>query len=157
LRHRLTGHGSCGCWSKELNQQEREKKTPPYAHYLGRIRNSARAREIGNTLSYKELLTLIPANGVGECAYCGESVLWLPYDRKQIGAVPNGNRATGHNLDRKDNQGGYSLANVVVCCGDCNRTRGDRFSYDEFLLLAPALREIRRERAVRDARDAEAA
>ncbi len=91
-------------------------------------------------------MSIIPTNGVSFCVYCGEQVLWLPYDRKNIGANANKNRATGHNLDRIDNDKNYEINNVVVCCGDCNRTRGDRFSFEEFTLLAPTIRAIREER-----------
>lgn len=145
-RQKTTGFGSCGCWKTELNRMEREKKTPPYSHYLSRILNSARGRGITVSISYNDLLSLIPKNGVGTCHYCKINVPWIPYDRKCVNGKYNHNRMTGHNLDRKDNCGSYSLENVVVCCGLCNRTRGNNFSYEEFVTLSSALEEIQKNR-----------
>ena len=60
--------------------------------------------------------------------------VWRPYSDQQT---------MRHNLDRIVNEKEYSLDNCVVCCYGCNCTRGDRFTYDEFLRLAPVLRSIR--------------
>ena len=49
---------------------------------------------------------------------------------------------SGVGLDRKDNVKGYEMSNVVPCCGRCNVTRGNRFTYEEMLLLAKVIREI---------------
>ena len=48
----------------------------------------------------------------------------------------------GYNLDRKDNTKGYSKENCVVCCGTCNKARGNWFTYEEFLLLSHGLRLV---------------
>lgn len=53
----------------------------------------------------------------------------------------------GHGLDRADNILGHTCYNVVPCCKDCNDLKGVRLSYEEMMLLAPALREIRKRRA----------
>jgi hypothetical protein len=50
---------------------------------------------------------------------------------------------TGTGLDRRDNDAGYTLSNVIPCCADCNRTRGDRYSYEEMLELAPSIRQLK--------------
>jgi len=86
---------------------------------------------------YKDYLSF---TSIKICHYCGARVMWLPHRKKEP-------KSYGHNLDRKDNNKGYSKINCVVCCGSCNRTKGDRFSYEEFMLLAPALRKIQRLRA----------
>ena len=49
----------------------------------------------------------------------------------------------GHGLDRKDSSLGYSIGNVVRCCGRCNYMKR-RMSYEHFVLLSPALRQIRK-------------
>jgi hypothetical protein len=51
----------------------------------------------------------------------------------------------GFGLDRLDNSRGYFKDNVVPCCGACNRTKGDRFNYDEFKIMADALVKYRLE------------
>jgi hypothetical protein len=60
-----------------------------------------------------------------ECHYC-----LGPLDR------------TGGGLDRIDNNGGHTCYNVVPCCRKCNRIKGHDTSYQEMMLLVPALREI---------------
>lgn len=49
------------------------------------------------------------------CHYCG-------------GKLPT----TGHGLDRKNNKEGYTLENVVPCCGRCNNKKRTQ-SYDKFM------------------------
>lgn len=53
---------------------------------------------------------------------------------------------SGHGLDRIDNQFGHSGFNVVPCCRGCNQKKMHDTSYEEMILLAPALREIRKRR-----------
>ena len=52
----------------------------------------------------------------------------------------------GHGLDRVENKIGHVCYNVVLCCRQCNRIKGNDISYENMMLLAPALREIRRRR-----------
>jgi hypothetical protein len=78
-------------------------------------------------LTYKQFLQFTEVNS---CHYCSKPVDWKPHGD------------TGYNLDRKNNSLGYSVENCVVCCGDCNKLKGDRFTYEEMLLLSPALKEI---------------
>ncbi len=49
----------------------------------------------------------------------------------------------GFGLDRRDNSRGYFKDNVVPCCGICNRTKGDRFNYEEFKVMTDALVKYR--------------
>jgi hypothetical protein len=53
---------------------------------------------------------------------------------------------TGHALDRVDNSLPHMCSNVVVSCWWCNEKKSSDLSYSEMLLLAPALREIRKRR-----------
>jgi hypothetical protein len=50
---------------------------------------------------------------------------------------------TGHGLDRLDNSNGYHPLNVVPCCGDCNRLRGDRLTPEETLVAVQAIQQYR--------------
>jgi len=49
---------------------------------------------------------------------------------------------TGGGLDRIQNDIGHTCYNVVPCCRRCNRIKGHDLSYEEMMLLAPALKEI---------------
>lgn len=53
---------------------------------------------------------------------------------------------TGVGLDRKDNAQGYKPDNVVPCCGSCNTTRSDNYSYAEMLILAETIKTIKAKR-----------
>jgi hypothetical protein len=46
-------------------------------------------------------------------------------------------------LDRIDNSKGYSLDNVLPCCGDCNKLRGDRLTVEETKVAVQAVLEYR--------------
>lgn len=63
------------------------------------------------------------------CAYCNR-------DDVRIGC------------DRIDNSIGHIKTNVIPCCGDCNRTRGNHFSYEEMLELGKAIQIIHTKRII---------
>lgn len=51
-------------------------------------------------------------------------------------------------LDRIDNDKGYTIDNVVSCCGDCNLTRGNRWTYEEMeTIIGPAIANVKNLRA----------
>ncbi len=43
-------------------------------------------------------------------------------------------------LDRKDNERGYLVKNVVPCCHPCNSIKGNNLTYDEMLKVGKILR-----------------
>ena len=94
-------------------------------------------RSLDVTLSFRKFLGL---TRITKCHYCGGHIRWSVYATKGT--------SFGYNLDRKDNTRGYHIDNVVVCCGRCNRVKGDNLTYDEMLLLSPALQEITRRRGI---------
>lgn len=85
----------------------------------------AKHRGLSFTLTEQEYNDLIAPDA---CHYCDE-------------ALPK----TG-GLDRIDNARGYEPGNVVPCCLPCNRIRGDNFTHEEMMELAPSIREIRSRR-----------
>jgi len=44
-------------------------------------------------------------------------------------------------VDRIDNDRGYSIDNIVPCCGVCNGVRAKTFTVDEMRVLGPVIRE----------------
>lgn len=81
-------------------------------------------------LSYEDYLefTKIP-----NCSYCDMQLPWQAH----------GENNPGFWLDRKTCSLGHIKGNLVTCCGLCNMTKRNAFSYEEFMLLAPALKQIR--------------
>jgi 5-methylcytosine-specific restriction endonuclease McrA len=79
-------------------------------------------------LTYKEFLEF---TCISACHYCGFDVGW-----KDCAKAP-------YNLDRKDNEGNYTKDNCVVCCFECNATKGSRFTYEEMLIIGAAVREVK--------------
>lgn len=65
----------------------------------------------------------------GSCHYCGGLL-----------------NAGSHALDRVDNKVAHTCYNTVPCCWRCNDLKSDDMSYEEMMLLVPALREICRRR-----------
>jgi hypothetical protein len=87
-------------------------------------------------ISYEDYVSIIKENL--HCTYCDDVLIWS----KKLG----NHRHMNNNLDRKDCSLGYLKSNVVACCPSCNKTRGDRFSYEEFLLIGKVIKQIRLQR-----------
>ena len=133
---RIFGHKQSG---KCISCSGREK---PFHSLWIFITNNNKSRGVENLLSYEEFLEF---TNIKNCHYCNEEINWHPwrqYKGKYLGR--------GYNLDRKDSSSSYSKDNCVVCCKDCNITRMDRYSYEEFLLISPILRRIKEDRRNND-------
>lgn len=48
---------------------------------------------------------------------------------------------TGCGLDRKDNELGYVIENVVPCCRECNTVKNHFFTYQEMILLSITIKK----------------
>lgn len=83
------------------------------------------------TITYDDYLEFVGK----DCHYCERYMNWKPFDNNP-----------GFWLDRKDSNLGHVKGNLVVCCGLCNFTKTDRYTYEEFMLLAPTLKLIREKR-----------
>lgn len=46
-------------------------------------------------------------------------------------------------LDRMDNSIGYTVANVVPCCKECNRLKGPSLTHQEMVQVSKLLKEMR--------------
>ncbi len=121
----------CGCMQKI----RRASMVKPFMSLYNALKGTTkRRRGVEISLTFEEFLefTKIP-----NCHYCNRVLHWP--DRMVHG------EPFGHNLDRKDNNLGYSKTNCVTCCGVCNKSRGDRFTYEEWLEHGALIRQ-RRER-----------
>lgn len=73
-----------------------------------------------------------------KCHYCGS----MPSNR-----IRSHGKRTGffyQGIDRKDNEKGYSVDNVVPCCHPCNRLKSDILTHQEMVAVALALGAFRR-------------
>lgn len=132
---------SCGCWSREKSREACILRGPSlrkagYAHggngtfrtILGNYRNRAKENGIAFELSDEEFLSLIQL----PCTYCGclGSNIINPV-RKRGPFVYNG-------IDRINNTEGYTRANSVPCCRNCNYSKST-MTFEEFRWWAKAL------------------
>lgn len=60
------------------------------------------------------------------CYYCGK-VLYMGRGQKKL---------DGYSFDRKDNDKGYTLDNIVLCCNRCNMAKGSWFTEEQMLEIA---------------------
>lgn len=107
------------------------RKRPFEALYNRLLRVAKESRK--RALSYKEFLEFTKTY---ECHYCGDKVFWT----KHFSTVRGPSR---YNLDRKDNTKDYRAKNLVVCCRLCNFTKGDRFTYEQFIQIGKVIRSFR--------------
>lgn len=115
------------------------KKIRPFMFQKGQLRPFEarynkllkKATESGQIvkMSYKNFLKFTK---IEKCHYCNTKINWKI--------------KTAYNLDRMDSNLPYQLNNCVVCCGLCNFTKRDKFTYDEFLKIGVVIKNIRKER-----------
>jgi len=90
---------------------------------LARLRSGAKQRQLTVQLTLADYVELTEG---GRCHYCD-------------GRLPE----SGHGLDRKNTDLGYSRRNVVMACDACNRIKSDVFSYAQMLEIGNLLRAWR--------------
>ena len=114
---------SCGCLKRECDKarampEGNAAMRALYRHYKRNAKHRSLCWEL--TEEQFKTLTSLP------CHYCGtEPQQVTKYERYNGNYVYNG-------LDRKDNEEGYSLGNIVPCCSGCNYLKFSK-SYGEFL------------------------
>lgn len=91
-------------------------------------------RKIQVLLSYEEFIEFTT---ITSCTYCGDTINWEPY-----GTVRGVFKSRSYYLDRKDSTGPYSQENCVVCCTRCNKMKSAIYSFEEFLIIGKALKEV---------------
>ncbi len=116
--------GKCGSCSQ---------KGIPYLHIYNELKNHGN-KNVEFELSFDEFLETIK---ISECHYCNVELIYNKHSKDK--GVCN---SRAYQLDRKNNLKGYTLDNIVPCCWECNRLKSDRFTYDEFLLISPSLKQV---------------
>ena len=113
------------------NRHVWDKKRKPHQSTYNVLRSEADRRGIEFQLTFEQFLTFTEKS---TCHYCEAGIHWAA---RRVKSEPK-----GHNLDRKDNSKGYTTDNCVVCCGECNRIKSNRYSYSEMLRIGSVLKEL---------------
>lgn len=109
------------------------KRKRPFESLYNTFHSGSLARNIRIAVTFEQFLGFVK---IGECHYCGATVNWAEH-------VTDKHHNQPYNLDRKDNDKGYTLDNVVVCCARCNRGKSKYFSYEEWVEVGKILRVFR--------------
>jgi hypothetical protein len=107
-----------------INERRKAVRRTPEGRY-GQMLGSSKYREISCDLTLEQYKALI----VLPCHYCS-------------GGLPE----AGTGLDRLDNTLGYTFSNVIPCCTECNRIRGNFLTVEEMEAVAALLKEMRSSR-----------
>jgi len=132
-KDRLSQLESPGCCRTCGNKRRWSEKLRPFESLFNRLKGVAKysGREI--IMTFEEFLEF---TRISVCSYCDNAIQW-----SERGSYLGGSRP--YNLDRKVNTEGYSKENCVVACGECNRIKGDKYSYEEMLIIGKLLKELR--------------
>jgi len=103
-------------------KQIRDKTQRSQRDRFTRARRRAEQRNLEWSISYEKFGEFIKQS----CHYCHGNL-------NEMGA----------GLDRKDNQHGYTLDNVVPCCWQCNKMKNDILSFDEMVAAMKAVNAVR--------------
>jgi len=111
----------------------------PYRFIYNELKNH-RNKTVEFTLTFEEFKEIISNN---KCNYCDEILIYNKHSRNWGKSLTR-----AHQLDRKDNSKGYVKNNVVPCCWTCNRLKSDIFTYEEFMMMSPILKQIKEKRKI---------
>lgn len=116
---------SCGCLKKERDFGRFKLPFGEAArnNIIGSYKSNAKNKGYEFKLTSEEMIEIFQMN----CFYCGS-------EPKNVYSRPKMNGHFIHNgIDRKDNNIGYIIENVVPCCTQCNYTK-HTFDYDDFII-----------------------
>lgn len=111
-------------------------KLRSYEWLFHKLQGQAKKRSLSIDLTFEQFLLF---TAVKECHYCSAALTWSEYSSSRRGQT----NYQGYNLDRKNNQIGYTLDNVVACCNPCNSMKSDSIPYEVFCKIGQILRDSR--------------
>jgi hypothetical protein len=83
-------------------------------------------------LSYEDLLHFVSKK---TCEYCDKELVWVERQTKKTSGATN--------LDRKESDREYSKDNCVSCCWECNRIKGNVYTFDEMKIIGALFKQLR--------------
>lgn len=112
------------------------QKLRPYEHILNELTHNCLNKTNHHiNLNYEDFIKIITNSN---CHYCNKELKFSKYTRDE-----NSNyMSRAYQLDRKNNNLGYTKENVVPCCWKCNRIKSNIYTYEDFIKLSPILKEI---------------
>lgn len=93
----------------------------PYEALFNNFKLKAKNKNIDCSISFDEFVGLI------QHPYCHYCYSYLHFS--QFNLSKNGSR---YQLDRTNNNIGYTIDNCVLCCWKCNNSKSNRYSYEEW-------------------------
>lgn len=123
-----THSGKC---RKCVLSETKGKRKRPYEYLYNLLISPKYNKDIPVEITYHEFLEFTKINN---CHYCDDSIVWIKHHNKGPLAF---------NLDRKINELGHTKDNMVVCCAECNWTKQDLYTYEEFIEFIPVLKKIK--------------
>jgi hypothetical protein len=120
---------------KEKHRNSAKARYKPYYYCYGILKRQAKYRNIECSLTFNKFLEF---TNINKCEYCGGVICWEEH-------ISNKSNRGGYNLDRKDNNLGYTEQNCVVCCKNCNWIKSDKITYDLMIRIGNVIREYREE------------
>lgn len=106
---------------REIQRKSRKNNQPKLL--LNNCKNRSRIKGFDCNLTIDWVKENITSKS---CIYCGET--------HRIGC------------DRIDNSKGYTIDNVIPCCGDCNRIRSNKYSVEETIRFGELKKQILKDR-----------
>lgn len=100
------------------------------------IKNNAKNRNINFVISKEDFIRWYDKQEK-LCHYCGRNLEEIKRDIK-TDILHNKNRFS---IDRKDNDTGYQLDNIVLCCHKCNTIKSNIFTYEQMIRVGNILKE----------------
>jgi 5-methylcytosine-specific restriction endonuclease McrA len=106
----------------------------PYEWLYNKFIRQAIRRCINVELTYEQYFNFIVTHN--KCEYCNIQVEYSKYANRN-------NKNFKCNVDRKVNDKGYIIDNIVCCCSRCNSIKSSDMSYQTMLKIGKILEEER--------------
>jgi hypothetical protein len=115
-----------------IEKIKKYRLTPKYIYI--EIKQSAERRDIEFNISREEFINWYNSQEQ-KCHYCGRTIEEIKQDIKEKNTY-----RIRFSIDRKDNNRGYTLDNIVLCCFRCNMTKSNYFTEQEMLKIAEIIK-----------------
>ncbi|GAG38086.1 unnamed protein product [marine sediment metagenome] len=123
-KHRL-GKDGLNYWCKECNRERTREWSKTASGIYTTLKAQSKFWNRENIdITRQDFIDWYNAQ-TKQCVYCGIK----EQDLHKVGDTHN-NKLDRLTIDRKDNERGYSIDNIVLACHRCNGTKSDLFSYE---------------------------